>query len=218
MKSSFKNLNSYVPSDDEDDSSTSTDSDHPDDEENNHSAQILSEKNNFADDSLTSSSTIQIKSSSSPTDITKRELNEKNNHNQFSSTTTSKKDIEGDRQLPLSSFEDIFGMKNSSSTKKNEDIHYSPRVRHTSSSSSEDFFGIKPSSSAEKKKDTQILSKDWFETNSRNDPDDNDQLNLHSPPKTISWRKDIPSDEDSTYIFANSIKSDCPFSFSNSRI
>jgi hypothetical protein len=199
-KYSSKNLNAYVSSDDGDESDTSTDSDPPDDEEKNRLAQILSGKNNATDDSLHSSSTTSIKSDSLPTDITKRELNENNNHNRFSSTTTSEKDTEGDRHLPLSSSEDMFGMKNSSSAKKNEDVHYSPKVRRSPSNSSEDFFGIKRSSSTEKKKDTQVLSKDWFETNSRNDPDDNDQLNLDSPPKTTSWRKNITFDDESTYI------------------
>lgn len=179
-------------------STISKKSDPTEDEDNNLLSQILSGKNNVADDSRNSSSDTSRKSDPLPNDKIKRELNEKNNHNLFSSTTTSKKDI-GDRRLSLSSSEDLFGTKHSSSKEKNKDNHHSFKVHQTSSSTSEDFFGIKRSNSGEKNKDTQALSKDWFETNSRNDPDDNDRLNKYSPPTTTSWRKNIISDQDGTY-------------------
>ncbi len=67
--------------------------------------------------------------------------------------------------------------------------------RRATSSSSEDFFGIKRSSTKEKNKTTQGLATDWFETNSRNDPNDND----HSPRKTKSWEKLLFSHDESTY-------------------
>jgi hypothetical protein len=72
-------------------------------------------------------------------------------------------------------------------------------TRRVSSSSSEDFFGIKRSSTKEKTKTTQGLAADWFETTSKNDPDDNDQRNLDAPPKTKAWERILFSDSESTY-------------------